>query len=54
MAQFKDPSPTFYNEYFAARVIVEATGGRAGKDQKVVSVPNANTPDSTTTLPKAA
>jgi hypothetical protein len=29
MPQFKEASPNFYNEYFAARVVVDQRGGRA-------------------------
>jgi hypothetical protein len=46
MIQFKDADPNFYEEYFAARVVVDNRGGRV--DESVVIPPQADP------IPKAA
>lgn len=39
VVQFKATQPVFFNEYAAARVIVDNPGGRGSRDANVVSVP---------------
>jgi hypothetical protein len=39
MAQFKDSAPEFYNEYFAARRIVDAPATRTNKKSTPAPVP---------------
>ena len=52
MVQFQEASPNFYEEYFAARVVVDIRGGRAtGGESNVIP---ANTASEAGPLEKAA